>query len=152
MPEPIKFTSHTHRFALPLLFAGQAQKEFFYNESTSLIDSLLHIAVEDISTTPPASPTNGQIWLIGSGAEGDWSGKDNHLAVYTSDQWTLIAPRDGMQIFDRTKGQTHLYDNGWQSAVEPTAPRGGATVDAKARTAINELIDALKQLGILARN
>lgn len=28
MPEPLDFTARTPRFSLPMLFAGQAQKEF----------------------------------------------------------------------------------------------------------------------------
>lgn len=33
MTEPVVFTSASPRFAIPLLFAGQAQKEVFVNEA-----------------------------------------------------------------------------------------------------------------------
>ena len=41
------------RFALPLLHAGQAQKEITHNEALQLIDMLLHPYAESASLTAP---------------------------------------------------------------------------------------------------
>ncbi len=42
MSDPVQFEGATPRFALPLLFAGQAQKEFFVNEALLRADMVLH--------------------------------------------------------------------------------------------------------------
>ena len=53
MTDPVDFGSMTPRFELPLLFAAQAQKEFFVNEAHSLVDALLHPVVKGTTPTPP---------------------------------------------------------------------------------------------------
>lgn len=60
MNEPISFTTKTAWFGLPYLFAGQAQKGFFVNQSVALTDSLLYAAVEGVINSPPAQSTDGE--------------------------------------------------------------------------------------------
>lgn len=71
MSDPFLFDSTTPRFGLPLLFAGQAQKEAFVNEAHALADALIHCAVEGEATAPPGAPVDGTSWLVGSPATGD---------------------------------------------------------------------------------
>lgn len=148
MTDPVSFTSTTPRYALPHLFAGQAQKEFIVNEAHALIDALLHPAIEGEATEPPASPAEGDSWLVGSGATGDWTGKDGTLASLEAGTWVHAWPRDGLRVLDRATGQTLIFHGEWQRCVEPAAPTAGATVDSEARAAIVQLIDALRQARI----
>lgn len=149
MSDPLEFPSKSPRFGIPLLFAGQAQKEFFVNEAHSLLDLLLHPAVEGIATVPPSDPQEGQSWLIWSNASGAWAGHDWQIASLQGGTWLFCTPRDGMRILDRSTMQDIIYRNGWIRAVRPSAPQGGATVDTEARAAIAQLIDALAAGGIL---
>ena len=51
----------TPRWALPQLFAGQAQKEVFHNEALARIDMLLHGHAESADEdTTPLSTDEGQ--------------------------------------------------------------------------------------------
>ncbi|HMP56120.1 MAG TPA: DUF2793 domain-containing protein [Novosphingobium sp.] len=149
MSEPLIFDTASPRFALPLLFVGQAQKEAFVNEALSLVDGLLHCAVEGVLDTPPAAPLDGQAWLIGASPAGVWSGRAGQLALRQGGNWIFVPPRDGMRVLDRATGQDRRYRNGWLAATVPAAPSGGTTIDAEARTAIGEIIARLRTAGIL---
>jgi hypothetical protein len=149
MTDPISFPSATPRYFLPLLFAGQSQKEFYVNEAHALADALLHAACEGEAVDPPANPAEGECWLVASGATGEWAGEDGTLAARQAGNWLFIAPNDGMRLFDRATGQVLLYRNGWQRPVAPAEPSGGTVVDAEARTAIAELVAALIDAGVL---
>ncbi|MXP40058.1 DUF2793 domain-containing protein [Altererythrobacter soli] len=149
MTDPISFPSATPRFSLPLLFAGQAQKEFSVNEAHALCDALLHAACEGEATAPPAEPADGETWIVGSGATGDWAGEDGRIAARQSGNWLFVEPLDGMRLFDRATGQVLLYRGGWQRPAAPAAPSGGVVTDAEARAAIAELISALQDAGVL---
>lgn len=41
-------------------------------------------AVLDILSEPPEDPTSGDAYLVGAAATGDWSGKDDDVAIYTA--------------------------------------------------------------------
>lgn len=148
MTDPISFTSATPRFALPLLFAGQAQKEVYVNEAHALTDALLHAACEGEAVDPPATPGEGEAWLVAAGATGEWTGEDGKLASRQSGNWLFAAPADGMRLFDRATGQMLLYRGGWQRPSAPTVPSGGAVIDSEGRTVLADLIAALTEAGI----
>ena len=149
MSQPITFDASSPRFALPLLFAGQAQKEVFVNEAHALTDALLHCSIEGTVSDPPASPADGENWLVGTAATEEWAGQDGSLACRQGGSWLFVAARDGMQLFDRSTGQTLLYNGGWNAPVAPASPSGGTTVDSEARAAIDAVIVALRAAGIL---
>ncbi len=149
MTDPVFLDSATPRFGLPLLFAGQAQKEFHVNEAHVLADSLLHCAIEGESASPPPSPMNGDCWLVAANAGGGWAGQSGKLACRQAGNWIFIAPRDGIRLYNRATGQEMRYANGWHAPARPAPPTGGTVVDAEARSAIVNLVAALAQAGIL---
>jgi Protein of unknown function (DUF2793) len=85
----------TDRLSLPLLVAGQAQKEVTHNEALTLIDFLAQpvvVAVAPVSV--PAAPTLGQSWIVGAAPTGAWAGKAAHIASWTSGGWRFCAPNE----------------------------------------------------------
>lgn len=149
MPDPISFTTACPRFKLPLLFSGQAQKEFYVNEAHALTDALLHPAIEGEAADPPASPAEGECWLVGASPTAAWTDHAGELACLVAGTWLFVAPRDGLKVLDRSTGQFLLYRGGWAVPVAPAEPIGGSTVDTEARAAIAGLVAALSDAGIL---
>jgi len=149
MSDPISFDSISPRFGLPLLFAGQAQKEAFVNEAFSRLDALIHCAIESESASPPASPLDGQAWLVGTNPTGAWAGKSGAVAMQQSGQWLFAEPRDGMAMLNRATGQVMRRAGGsWRSATVPTQATGGSVIDAEARAMLAALVSGLRQAGV----
>lgn len=149
MSDPLDFPSLTPRFALPLLFAGQAQKEFTVNEALSLCDSLLHGAIEGEAAAPPATPGEGECWRVGAAPSGEWAGHAGDIACLQAGSWLFVTPRDGLRLLDRSRGQMIFYRDGWNAPDAPALPGGGATIDVEARTVINGIVAVLRQAGVL---
>ena len=159
------------RWSLPLLAAGQAQKEITHNEALTRIDALLHPIVEAVApATLPVAPQPGQGWVVGAGATGDWSGHYGDIAVSSENGWIFIAPRDGMTLWDhatsllwrragaqwiagQVRARQILVDGiavvgAQQGAI--AAPAGGGVIDVEARIAIGAMLAAIRQHGLIA--
>lgn len=144
-------TPITPRFAFPLLAVAQAQKEVTHNEALTLLDALIHAAVEaGPLAAPPASPADGQCWIVGGAATGGWAGHDHAIAVWTSGGWRFAAPREGMLVMRLTDGARLWFEGGaWQEPGTVAAPVSGSTIDSEARSALATLILHLAAQGLL---
>ena len=150
MSDPITFDSVTPRLALPLLFAGQAQKEFTVNEALLRADLALHCTIEGEAAVPPANPLAGQAWLVAANPTGAFVGHAAAIAGFTANGWRFIAARTGLRIYDKASLCFRHYTDSWQRCVIPAAPSGGTTIDQEARTAFGNLLAKLVSAGILA--
>lgn len=144
-------TLATPRFSLPLLALAQAQKEVTHNEALTMIDALIHAAVEDGPlNVPPPAPGEGQCWLVGVAASGAWAGKAGALALWSAGGWRFTAPRAGMRAVRLTDGAWLRFDgSAWIEPATIASPTGGTTVDSQARSAIFALILLLDAQGLL---
>jgi hypothetical protein len=135
---------------MPLLFAGQAQKETFVNEAVSMTDALLHCVVEGIASNPPVVPVDGTAWIVGNSPGGDWSGQAGNLACRQAGQWLFVAPTPGMRVFNRSSSQDFRRLGGsWTAPTAPATPAGGVTIDVEARAALANLLQCLRDAGTL---
>lgn len=149
MSNPIAFSSATPNVGLPLLIAGQAQKEFFVNQALTIVDSLHPRAVLASMPTPPATAADGDCFRVTAPAAQAWEGCENHLAVRIGGDWHFIAPSDGMHLFDIAADSSLFFKTVWHVAVRPATPTNGAVIDVEARSAIEQLIAALYDIGVL---
>jgi len=161
----------TDRLALPLLAAGQTQKELMHNEALLLLDLVSQATVESADlTTPPATPLPGQCWIAATGASGGWIGHDGAIAGWTDSGWRFIMPGPGWRAWVADRGHAMQYDGtGWtdeavrgdgyvvagqrvlagrQAAI--ANPTGGATIDSEGRAAVIAILAALRAHGLIA--
>jgi len=151
-------TDTTPRHALPLLAAGQAQKEMTHNEALAAIDLLLHPAVEAVGLdAPPSAPATGQAWAIGPAPSGAWTGRGGAVAGWSEAGWRFAAPVEGMAVWSvADRMPARWVDGGWQIwAPGPRAPAiadpaGGGVVDVEVRGAVGAILAALRRQGLIA--
>lgn len=161
----------TPRLALPMLAAGQAQKEVAHNEALLRADCLINPVAEAMAVnTPPASPTEGRCWIAGGAPTGAWAGQAGAMACWTAGGWRFSAPFEGQHVWLRGEGVWAVRGaTGWTSGVVAAQsiavggqqvvgarrpaianPSGGATVDSEARTAIATILSTLRDHGLIA--
>jgi hypothetical protein len=150
MTDPLAFASATPRLAIPLLFSGQAEKEFYVNEAHALTDALLHCSIEGIADAPPVAPNEGECWLIGSTPTGAWADQAGRIACRQLGNWLFVTPCDGFAVLNGATGQILRFHAAWIAPAVPAAPTGGTTVDSQARAAFAALVTALTEAGIFA--
>ena len=159
------------RLGLPLLAAGQAQKELWHNEALALLDLAVQASVEEIGRdAPPTSPRSGQCWIVGAAPSGAWVGQAGAIAGWTAGGWRFVAPRAGWRVEHLPSGQTATCDgNGWRigdvraarllvdgaqvvgpRAAAITVPTGGATIDTELRACVETILIMLRKHGLIA--
>lgn len=160
----------TARFKIPLLSAGQAQKEFTHNEALERIAALLCPVVDGApQTAPPANPAIGACYLVAAGGAGDWAGQDGAIACFTVGGWRFIEPVEGVIVTARSSGEPLQWRSGaWESGIsrcqqvriggqtvlrerQPDVPdpAGGAVIDGESRAALVAILGALRAHGII---
>ena len=127
------------------MHAGQAQREFFVNESLARLDLLIQPAVVGEIGNPPEEPEEGQCFLIAETAGGIWTGLDGNIAGWIAGEWVYAVPSEGMQLHDLSTATMLTYKGGWQRSTPIAEPSGGNTIDAEARSAIAALIATMRQ-------
>lgn len=163
--------SNTHRLKLPLLHAGQAQKEIWHNEALALLDLLVQPVVQSVGATePPAMPAPGDCHVVGDGAQDAWAGYDHSVAGWTEAGWRFVIPAEGMRfLIAGTMVPITFVEGVWRTGVLAASelsvnglkvvgerggavavPAGGATIDSEARAALSSIIAALTAHGLIA--
>lgn len=81
---------------LPYIEANQAQKHVTHNEAVRLLDALVQMAVISRTvTTSPASPADGDRYIVAAGATGAWATWDLNIAYYVDGAWMKLIPQTG---------------------------------------------------------
>lgn len=136
-----------------------------------IIDIVAAAAVENVGTNaPPASPIDGQCYVIGTAPTGAWAGHAKAIAGYAPGGWRFVAAVAGMSAFDKASGQTAAYDGtAWSIGAIKGAtlklgasqvvgarlaavanPTGGTLIDVEARAAITLILDRMRTHGLIA--
>ncbi len=158
----------TDRLALPLIAAGQAQKDVTHNEALARLDHLVALAVVSRSAAaPPAAPATGDVHIVPAAAAAAWGAAAGSLMAWQGNGWLAVTPLPGQVALVRDEAIMLVHNGSWQPlwpvaglsiggrAVLAAAPAsvapasGGSVVDAQARAVLGALIAALQAQGVL---
>jgi hypothetical protein len=161
----------TPRFQFPLIASGQAQKEIIHNEALWRADFMIQPIVETVGeNTPPMIPVPGQAWGVGAQPVGDWTGKTNQIALWTEGGWRYILPFENLCVFHKGLKINYCFQGGlWlkqslnagsfavngltvlnQRQPAISVPTSGTVIDAQCRIAIDQILTALRNHGLIA--
>ena len=135
------------RWKLPYILANQAQKHITHNEAIRLLDALIGCSVISRSvSSPPGSPSDADLYIVGSGADGAWTDWDLNIAYYIDGAWMKIVPLEGMRAWVEDEGALAVYEDGdWTAyalGTEAVISRGAARSENRFGVA-EELISGL---------
>ena len=120
----------TPRLALPYIQVQQAQKEVAHSEGLVRLDALVQTVVQAVAlNTPPGSPTNGQLWIVGAAPTGAWAGNANRLAQRLDSAWRFYVAATGWRVWDIATAQEWAWTGSAWAATGATTLSGSATYD-----------------------
>lgn len=110
--------SNTSLLNLPYLAAGQAQKHVTLNEGLRMLDALVQLAVKSrIQTTPPATPSEGDRYILPGSPAGSWASHGGSVAAYQDGGWNYFLPRTGWLAWVGDEAAMFVFDGaGWVRA------------------------------------
>lgn len=111
--------TQTNNLKINLVAQSQSQKEITINEGIARLEALQNRGVIDKDlSTPPASPAEGDTYIVKATATGDWLGNDGQLAYYNQG-WNFIAPNEGLLAWVADEDKLYIYNGlSWVSYAD----------------------------------
>jgi hypothetical protein len=105
---------------IPIMVSG-ASGDTYLTQGNALLRALqplLETNVIDLSlNTPPATPNNGDTYIVAAGGTGDWTGHDTEIAYWSTDnstalggEWEFYTPAKGWIIGNQLDGAAYIFD------------------------------------------
>lgn len=132
---------------LPFILPSQAQKHVTHNEALEILDALILLSVEEWTLSePPATPIEGQRFIVATGATGAWAGQDEAIAYFRDGGWTFFAPQTGWRAEVISERRAVRYTvTGWEL---DTPNLTGAELDDLDQVGVNASADSANRLSV----
>ena len=131
----------TPNLDLPYIASAQAQKHVTHNEAIRALDALVQLSVIDRDlTSPPATPANGDRYIVPAGASGAWSGHAGSVAAFQDGTWAYYSSLEGWLAWVADEDRLVAWD-GTQWVVA-----GGQGVNPTPLVGINATADTTNRL------
>lgn len=119
--------STSPNLALSYLVASQAQKEVTHNDALNDVDVLVQLSVVTRTlSAAPASPAEGDTYIVAASPTGIWSGHAGHVASYYAG-WRFKTPKEGWLAYLRDEDVLVAYDGSAWNAFKIALPLGSAS-------------------------
>lgn len=103
--------SKTYQFELPMVQAAQAQKHVTVNEALARLDAVAQMrVVSDDWEVGPATLTEGEAYVVGAVASGEWAGQSGSVAIFSNGGWVFLAPKVGWRAWNEMLGAEIVFD------------------------------------------
>jgi hypothetical protein len=108
----------TPNLRLPYLMPAQAQKHVTHNEALRGLDAIVQVGIIDRDlATPPASPSEGDRYIVPTGASGAWAAATDAIAAWQDGAWELYEPVVGWLAWVADESLLLAWDGGaWVEA------------------------------------
>ena len=101
----------TPSLGLPFISAAQAQKHVTHNDALLGLDALVQLSVLSRAVAdPPASPQEGDRYLVAASATGDWTGMEDTFAAFQDGTWRHYSPMPGWRVWIDDDARFLVYD------------------------------------------
>ena len=101
----------TSHLGITLIEQSQAQKEITANAAFATIDAVLNTgALDKDLSTPPGSPSEGDVYIVSGSATDAWLSHENDVAYYLNGAWEFISPREGMLLWLNDEDALYVWD------------------------------------------
>jgi len=114
-----------------------------YDRNFRNLDTLVHLAILEILSTPPGSPAAEDRYIVGATATGAWTGQENKVAVWTKDEdpdsraWVFLTPKEGWRAWNVDTQTFYQFDGSdWNEDVAPVPVTSIFTITAPAENDI----------------
>lgn len=151
----------TAKIGITEMVQGQSGGEALFNAAVHSLEAMLLLTIEDRDlTAPPGSPNDGEAWIVGTSATGDWATHDDEIAIYYAG-WTFVTVTEGMRFWVSDEDVFLLYDGssfleyGTQGAAVADLSQdiSASYVEAEVQAIsdkVDELLGSLRTTGIIA--
>ena len=114
---------------LPLMDSAQTQKYLTFNTAISYLDALTNVTVFNRAlTAPPASPSEGDRYIVKGTATGSWTGQENKIAIFIGTNWVFFTPSEGWRAYDQATNEEIIFTGSvWLSKVEGSSGSNGSS-------------------------
>ena len=112
----------TTNLGLPCIEGSQAQKHVTHNDALRMLDALVQLAVLDRDlSAPPASPVEGQRWIVKATGTAAWAGHDDAIAAWQDGGWNFYAPQIGWLAYAADEGALIAWNGSAWADAAPAA-------------------------------
>jgi len=123
--------SESTHLKLPFIGAAQAQKHVTHNEAIRRLDAIVQLsAIDRDLAAPPADPSEGDRYIVASGATGAWAGQDLNVAAWLDGTWEFFAPQEGWLAWPRDEDKLLIWNGtAWVDFLEAVDLAGGGITE-----------------------
>ena len=114
------FGETTRNVSIELMEANEAMPHITINDFMYKSDVFLFAGLSDypVSASPVVvSATDGDLYIVPTGGEGDWSGKDGQLAYLQDSAWKFVEPATGFMVNAPEAGASELRLLGYNDSI-----------------------------------